>query len=158
MSDWLSPELRKAVDQLTDAQIVALVLYGEARSEPVQGVIAVGNVIRNRVRKAGWMGHDFKSVCTAKLQFSCLTPIGGAGNYKKVLQFAEKLAAKTQITNELERQCVWIATGIVGDYVVDQTKGATHYHTRNLTPRPKWAMGHVPVTQIAQHVFYNSVK
>jgi hypothetical protein len=75
-----------------------------------------------------------------------------------VLAFAEKLAGKKQITNELERQCVWIATGIVGDYVIDQTKGSTHYHTRNLNPRPAWAMGHAPVVQIAGHVFFNDVK
>ena len=158
MSDWLPLELRPLVDKLTDAQIVALVLYGEARSEPVQGIVAVGNVIRNRVRKPGWWGHDFKGVCTAKQQFSCLNPIGGAGNYKRVVAFAQKLAGGTQITNERERQCVWVAHGIVGDYAIDQTKGSTHYHVAAMQPRPAWAMGHAPVAQIAAHVFFNDVK
>lgn len=158
MSDWLQPELQKAIDALTDAQIVALVLYGEARSEPVQGIVAVGSVIRNRVRKPAWWGRDFKGVCLADHQFSCLNPIGGAGNYKKVVAFAEKLANKTQIINAQERQCVWIALGIVGDYVIDPTKASTHYHTRNLVPRPAWTKGEAPAVQISNHVFYNSVK
>lgn len=165
MSEWLAPDLRKAVDTLTDAQIVALVLYGEARSEPVQGVIAVGCVIRNRVKvdlnndkRADWWGEGYKGVCIAPWQFSALNVAGGAGNYKKVLSFAERLAAKTPITHGLERQCIWVAHGIVGDYAVDITKASKWYHTATLTPRPKWAMGHVPVVQISAHVFYSDIK
>jgi N-acetylmuramoyl-L-alanine amidase len=158
MSDWLSPELKTAIDALTEAQIVALVLYGEARSEPVQGIVAVGSVIRNRVRKPGWWGAGFSGVCLQPWQFSCLSPKGGEGNYKKVLGFAQRLAKKSQITNALERQCVWVAQGIVGDYVVDPTKASTHYHTKALHPRPEWAMGHTPVLQISAHCFYNDVK
>lgn len=156
--DWLPVDLRALVEPFTDAQIVSLVLYGEARSEPVQGIVAVGNVIRNRVRKAGWWGHDFKSVCLQKQQFSCLFPSGGEANYKRVLAFAQKLASGSQITHERERQCVWVAHGIVGDYVIDNTKASTHYITATLTPRPKWAEGQTPAVQIGAHVFYNSVK
>lgn len=156
--DWMPLELRPLVTAFTDPQMVSLILYGEARSEPVQGIVAIGCVIRNRVRKPGWWGHDFKSVCAAKLQFSCLTPNGGAGNYKRVVTFAEKLASGVQITNERERQCVWIAHGIVGDYVIDLTKGSCHYHVAAMTPRPQWAMGHVPVVQVGSHVFFNDVK
>lgn len=156
--DWLPLEMRPLVEKLTDAQTVALILYGEARSEPVQGIVAVGCVIRNRVRKPGWWGHDLKSVCVAKQQFSCLTPNGGAGNYKRVFAFAGKLAGGTQITNERERQCVWVAHGITGDFVIDVTQGSTHYHTATLQPRPNWAMGHVPVVQIGGHVFFNDVQ
>lgn len=165
MSDWLTPDLKKHVDALTDAQIVALVLYGEARSEPVQGVIAVGCVIRNRVKvdlhndkKPDWFGEGYKGVCIAPWQFSCLNTVGGAGNFKKVLAFAERLAAKTPITHALERQCVWVGYGIVADYAADPTKGSLHYHTATMTPRPKWAMGHAPAVQIASHVFYNDIK
>lgn len=156
--DWLPLEMRPLVEKLNDAQTVSLILYGEARSEPVQGIVAVGCVIRNRVRKPGWWGNDFRSVCLAKLQFSCLFPNGGAGNYKRVVTFAEKLAGGTQITNERERQCVWIAHGIIGDFVIDNVQGSTHYHTVNLTPRPAWAMGKTPVAQHGGHVFYNTVK
>lgn len=157
MSDWLQPELKAAITLLTEPQIVALVLYGESRSEPVQGIVAVGCVIRNRVRKPAWWGHDFAGVCLQPWQFSCLSPKGGAGNYKKVLSFAERMAKKTQLTNPLERQCAWVAQGIVGDYVVDVVKGATHYHTKTLTPRPEWAMGHAPIAQIGAHVFYDGM-
>lgn len=155
--DWLPAELRPFVEPASDAQIVALVLFGEARSEPVQGIIGVGCVIRNRVRKPGWWGTDFKSVCLAPKQFSCLFPAGGAANYARVLAFAKKLQDGTQITNARERQCVWIAHGIVGDYVIDATKGSTHYHTLATIPRPTWTNGHPPTVQIASHVFYANV-
>lgn len=165
MKDWLQPELRKLVAALTDAQIVALVLYGECRSESLQGVVAVGCVIRNRVKadlghdnKPDWWGEGYRGVCLKPWQFSCLNPVGGEGNYKKVLAFAERLAAKAHITNDLERQCVWVAYGVVGDYAIDVTKGSNHYHTAALTPRPKWALGHDPAFQIGRHVFYNDVK
>lgn len=165
MKDWLPPELRKLVDVLTDAQLIALVLYGEARSEPVQGIVAVGCVIQNRVdadlgndKKPDWWGEGFRGICLKAWQFSCLHPKGGEANYTKVLAFAAKLAAKTPITNALERQCVWVGYGIAGDYVIDVTKGSMNYHTATLTPRPSWAMGHTPIVQHGRHVFYNDVK
>lgn len=157
MSDWLSVDLKPFIDKCDDAQIVALVLYGEARSEPVQGIVAVGSVIRNRVRKPGWWGHDFKGVCTHDHQFSCLNPIGGKANYQRVLAFADKLANGTQIIHPRERQCVWIAHGIIGDYVIDPTKASTSYHTAALNPRPQWALGKTPAAQVGGHVFYNNV-
>jgi len=162
--DWLAPDFRVVVDQLTDPQIVALVLYGESRSEPVQGIVAVGNVIRNRVqadlgndKKPDWWGEGYRGVCLKAWQFSCLHEKGGAGNYKRVLEFAQKLASKTPITNERERQCVWVAHGITGDYALDNVKRSTHYHTAAITPRPAWALNHVPAVQIGGHVFYNDV-
>lgn len=155
--DWLPLEMRAFAEKLDPAQTVALVLYGEARSEPVQGIVAVGCVIRNRVRKPGWWGHDFKGVCLQSQQFSCLFPNGGAGNYKRVVAFAQKLASGLQITNERERQCVWVAHGIIGDFVIDVTQGSTHYMTATLVPRPEWAQGHTPVVQIGAHAFYNNV-
>lgn len=165
MSDWLPLELRPLVDKLTDAQVVALVLYGEARSEPVQGIVAVGNVIRNRVKadlgndgKPDWWGEGYRGVCLKSWQFSCLHPKGGEGNYKRVLAFAGTLASKQPITNDRERQCIWVALGITGDYALDNVKASTHYHVAALTPRPDWAMAHTPAAQVGGHVFYNTVK
>ena len=34
---------------LTDTQILLLTLWGEGRGEPIEGRVAIGSVIRNRV-------------------------------------------------------------------------------------------------------------
>ena len=40
--------------------IMAKTLYGEARGEGEEGLIAVGNVIKNRVKKKTWYGKTVK--------------------------------------------------------------------------------------------------
>jgi len=159
--DWLEPEMQKAIEALTEPQRVAVVLYGEARSESLLGLVAVGCVIRNRVKadlhgdsKPDWWGEGYSDVVTRPWQFSCLSPKGGVPNYRKVVKFARRLTDKTPITDAKEKQCIWIAHGVIGDYVIDITKGADHYHTAMLMPRPRWARGKDPVVQQGAHVFY----
>jgi len=162
--DWLAPDLRPFIEKATDVQMVALILYGEARSEPVQGIVAVGSVIRNRVntdlhndKKPDWWGEGYKGVCAQSWQFSCLHPKGGEGNYTRVRDFAERLISGQPITAANERQCIWVAHGIVGNYAIDPTKGSNHYHTATMTPRPTWAKGHTPAVQVGGHSFYATV-
>lgn len=155
---WLEPDLKAAIDAMTEPQRVALVLFGEARSEPVEGIIAVGCVIRNRVKRQSWFGHTYSEVVTKTRQFSCLHPEGGAENYRDVLSFAKRLAEKQEISSVRGRECIWIAHGLIGEYVRDTVKGSDHYHTATLQPRPKWAQSHVPVIQIGHHVFYRLEK
>jgi spore germination cell wall hydrolase CwlJ-like protein len=155
---WLSPEMSAALESMTEVQRVATVLAGEARSEPVEGIVGVANVIGNRVKARSWFGSDFSDVVTKKQQFSCLFEGGGKSNYKRVLAIAQKFADRQEITDRKVRQCVLIAHGIVGDYLEDNTKGSNHYHTVNLLPRPKWAEGVTPTKQIGGHVFYAGIK
>lgn len=156
--NWLPAEMKFLVDAVTEPQRVAACLYGEVRSEPVQGIAAVANVIRNRVNKGGWWGDTYSTVVMAPHQFSCWAPSGGEGNYKKLLSLMEQFAAKKEITDPGARECIGIAHLVMGNYLRDNTKGSFHYHVATMTPRPKWAMGHAPVTQCAKHVFYNDVK
>ena len=48
VASWIAPDLKAVLDRLTDVQILALTLFGEARSEPIEGIVGVGCVIRNR--------------------------------------------------------------------------------------------------------------
>jgi N-acetylmuramoyl-L-alanine amidase len=160
MSDFLSAELKAHLGAMSDPQVVALVLFGEARSEPLEGLVAVGTVIRNRVNAKSWFGEDYRGVCLKAWQFSCLSEAGGASNYKRLLKLAKRLATKELIADPKEKQCVWVAHGIVGDYAQDVIKGApvTHYHTIQMVPRPKWAQGVTPTKQLGNHLFYAGVK
>jgi N-acetylmuramoyl-L-alanine amidase len=154
VSDWLEPEMRGYLDAMTEPQRVALVLYGEARSEPIEGLIAVGCVIRNRVKAQTWFGKTYSEVVTKPKQFSCLFALGGKANYKRVLALAKSLANKDQIADAKAKEAIWVAHGLIGEYVRDVTQGADHYHTAAMQPRPSWAQSKVPVKQIGGHVFY----
>jgi N-acetylmuramoyl-L-alanine amidase len=158
VSDWLPPEMRAAVDPLTDVQTVTLVLYGEARSEPIQGVLAVGNVLKHRVEAKSWFGQGWKGVALKPYQFSCLFPNGGKKNFDRVLALAQKLASGEAITDQKYLTCAWTARGILGGFLPDNVKACTHYHVAAMSPRPEWAQKAVPVAQHGSHVFYAGIK
>ena len=152
--DWMPDEMRPLVEQATETQRVAATIWAEARSEPVQGIIAVANVIKNRYTHPGWWGTSPSDVVTHPQQFSCWTPQGGAGNYARLLDLMRQLVAGTPITDPGVRECIGIATLLLGNYLRDNVKGSTHYHTSTLAPRPAWAKGVTPTIQVQGLVFY----
>ena len=162
--DWLPPEMRPLVEQATEAQRLAATLWGEARSEPVQGIVAVANVVRNRVQmdlqgdgRPDWWGEGYSAVVMKPAQFSCWSPTGGARNYQRVLSLMQQFAAGHPITDPTVRECIGVAHLTIGHYLRDNTKGSTHYHAAAMTPRPKWARGLTPAVQHGNHVFYAGV-
>ncbi len=147
-------ELRVFLAPLPDEAIYGLTLFGEARGEPIEGLIGVACTIRNRVRdaKARW-GKDYRAVCLQKAQFSCWAPVGGPANHQTVLDAATVLLTHATAPPELE-QCAWVALGVSRGAVLDIVKGANHYHAISMKPRPSWAQSFVPLTQKGAHVFY----
>lgn len=146
--------MQSAVEKLNDWQTVALVLYGETRSEPIQGQVAVANVIKNRVEAKSWYGDGWKGVALKAKQFSCLFPQGGQKNYERVLALAQKLAAGESVTDPKYLACAWVARGVIGGFLPENTQQSNHYHVAAMTPRPDWAQKHTPKAQHGGHVFY----
>jgi N-acetylmuramoyl-L-alanine amidase len=151
---WLPSEMQSAVEPLTDWQVVAVCLYGEARSEPIQGIVAVANVIKHRVDAKTWYGDGWRGVVLKPWQFSMWSPKGGQKNYERVLMLAQKLAAGEAVTDPKWLQCAWTARGVIGNFLADNVKGSNHYHTVSLMPRPEWARSTTPLLQVGAHVFY----
>lgn len=153
--------MSRLLDPLTDPQILALTLYGEARGEPIEGVIAVGCVIRNRVIDARW-GTKYRQVCLAPWQFSCWRREGGEANYERVLDYAKQLLAHKVPDDPIFRQCVWVSQGVIGGWILDTVKNATHYYApAAMQPPgsvPKWAANKQPVVTRGRHVFYADVE
>ncbi len=147
-------ELKTFLAPLPDDAILGLTLYGEARGEPIEGIVAVGHVILNRAKdvKKRWPGNA-RQVCLQKSQFSCWMPEGGQANHEAVLAAAQSMLLKEPADRLLE-QCAWVALGIARFALLDNSKGSNHYHTAALHPRPAWASSFVPVTQKGGHVFY----
>ena len=146
------------IGQLSDFDTLALTLYGEARGERVEGRVAVGCVVRNRV-KAKRYGADAKAVCLAPRQFSCWLQHDAAhkANYHEVIWAARAL--RQDNLGPVLKECVWIAGGLLDDSLQDITRGSTHYITRALweSHPPKWLVGQTPKIGIGNHVFFAEV-
>ncbi|WP_174254896.1 cell wall hydrolase, partial [Acidisphaera sp. S103] len=68
---------------LDEKQYLAMTLYGEARGEAHASRVAVAWVIRNRVQIGRW-GNSYRSVVTARLQFTCWSLKADPKNYSAI--------------------------------------------------------------------------
>lgn len=133
-------------DKYEGSLLLAALIYGEARGERVEGRIAVGHVAKNRTKAPGWWGTTWKEVILKPYQFSCfLESDPNSGLLLKML------ADKDNI-EPVWRECKYLAMGIINGDLLDNTKGATHYHTLGILP--KWAKDKTPILLIGNHAFY----
>ncbi len=141
--------------KLNDKQTLALTLWGEARGEPVEGKIAVANVVRNRMKARN---QTAKEVCLAAKQFSCWN--GGDRNGQEVAMAATIMLLGGSIVPKAQlKECEWIADGILVDVVNDNIKGADHYMTLECyrLTRPSWASKMKVIATIGHHIFLKEV-
>lgn len=131
-----------------ETDVLARTLWGEARGEGLDGMIAVAGVVLNRVRIAKdhggryWWGSNVIQVCQKPYQFSCWNR--SDPNFQKLQSVDEKdlyFAAALRLARQA-----------LAGTLPDTTKGATHYHAKNASPY--WARGQAPVAEIGNHIFY----
>lgn len=134
------------METFDDITVMAGTLWGEARNQGDEGMIAVGNVIMNRVKAQTWYGHSVKTVCLKKWQFSCWNE--NDPNYKKILELDWR--------DDAFCKCLSLSYYFSKNVIDDNTNGATHYHTKSISP--KWAEGKTPCAEIGDHLFYNDIK
>jgi N-acetylmuramoyl-L-alanine amidase len=138
---------------LTDREVVAATLWGEARGDPVLGRIAVACVIRNRMARRK---QTARQVCLAHAQFSTWTPAGGEANYQAFYALVTHTASAT---DAIWLECLWIAGGILTGACRDVTRGADHYVATSILSspqRPAWIAAMACVGTVAAHTFYRS--
>jgi spore germination cell wall hydrolase CwlJ-like protein len=136
--------------QLDDARLLALLIYGEARGEPMEGRIAVASVVMNRVKIGGWFGSDIKDVILKPYQFSCFN--ANDPNLPKLAKIAKAFDAYLAKDKAL-MECYEIAKKAVKYELSDiALLGATHYKTKNC--KASWADKMVKVAIIGNHEFY----
>ncbi len=125
---------------LSDLEIFARTLWGEARGEDCIGRHMVANVIMNRVNadlghdgKPDWWGEDIKGVCLKIYQFSCWLPADP--NRIKLLTVTT--------ADPVFRECLEIAEAAIAGRLEDLTRGSTHYANVVLLTKlgtlPAWA-------------------
>lgn len=134
-----------------DVQILARTIYGEARGEynKLQGglaaLMAVGNVVMNRLQQDSWYGATVQEVCQKPWQFSCWN----------IRDANFKLLQPEIIMDPNFSICLEVAERIISGQWPDLTAGADHYHTVTMPIIPRWAEGIKPKRQIGQHLFYD---
>lgn len=129
----------------TTIDIMARTIWGEARGEGYNGMLAVANVINNRAKLGGWWGTNIVSVALAKYQFSAWNL--NDTNLDKLLS--------VDISNPQFKTAVEIASGVINGELDDNTNGATHYHT--MAVNPKWKNPDKEVARIGGHIFYRGI-
>lgn len=147
---------------ITDPVALIATLYGEARAEPIEGLIAVGCVIRNRVyadlgldQKPDWWGESFVECCLKPWQFSCWWEDNS--NTRSVYALAEGLLLDRPIGDRnLIAELRWIAVGLIENQLRDHTQQADHYCTTALlkSKPPAWTKNQRPVAVIGHHSFF----
>jgi N-acetylmuramoyl-L-alanine amidase len=88
-------------------------------------------------RRVTWENH---------WQFSCWNQ--GDPNRAKILALDEN--------DPRLRACLRVARRALAGEIEDATGGATHYHTRGMTP--PWARNREPSAEIGRHLFYNDIE
>lgn len=140
-----------AIDKLTEVEILALTIYGEARGESLDGKAAVANVIINRsvARQL-----SIKKVCLQPKQFSCWNE--DDANYEQLVRLAEKITTTFHIDVPVFYECQWIGQGVHLSKIRDLTRGATHYLTKDAYEKRSqnhWSNKLPVICVIGNHVF-----
>jgi len=103
--------------------------------------------ILNRVRARSRYGNTIEYVCRYPAQFSCWNP----GDINRPMM--EKLDFEK---DDLFRSCLAITAAVIFGLVKDPTSGATHFHVKDMDPKPFWAKNE-PVAKIGNHLFFKGV-
>jgi spore germination cell wall hydrolase CwlJ-like protein len=121
---------------------MALNIYHEARGEPLQGKIAVGHVVLNRVAANQWPGK----ICAVIQQ--------GGHKRRYRCQFSWWCDGRPDAPNDVAawRESLLVALMIRRGATDDPTKGALWYHADSVAPY--WSKIFTPRRKIGRHIFY----
>mgnify|MGYP001002254112 CR=1 FL=1 len=144
---------------------VGLTMFGEARGDSrvdgssLEERVAVGCVIRNRLKTPGRFGDSYQTVCLKRKQFSCWNE--NDPNSALLWTHARNIAAALKVDDPLLQETLFLANGIVSNILRDITNGATSYYApRSMVPPgrvPDWAIGHEPCARIGTQLFFKGV-
>lgn len=140
----LKPAPGLTLEQQPEAVLLRCLMWGEARSEPARGRLAVLWVAHNRAMKRD---STLKAEILRPLQFSCFN--SNDPNRAKLLNAHSIDPAGWAAAD---------AIAILYQYgnTTDPTEGATHYYVAKMKNPPEWGRGHKDwdeTVEIGAHVF-----
>ena len=127
---------------------IAMAIYFEARSEPLDGQVAVANTIMNRVASPrfpdtpcdvvqqgrSWNGHMLRDQC----------------------HFSYYCDGKPEVIADEGAYTLALSIAVNWANLVDITSGATYYHRDDVNPY--WADNLNVSRKIGRHIFYNQTR
>jgi N-acetylmuramoyl-L-alanine amidase len=131
-----------------------MTIWAESRAELIEGEVAVGCIIRNRVLRPKRFGDTWKKVVHAHderniYQFSCWWPRDGQKNYDMLMSYCE---AALKGERPWPGQQMWVAEGIISGAIEDRIGGADHYFADYIA-EPRWWKNVIETCQIGVHRF-----
>jgi len=145
--------LQDTFGKLTDTELMALTIYGEARGESREGKIAVGSVILERVDHRQWDGNTIHEVCLMPYQFSCFLP--NDPNFPLLKKIADNWDAQVMRSQILSECCIYAFGLINGDIPRTKTIADAHATQYKTTAcEASWADKMKHITTIGDHEFY----
>lgn len=132
------------------ATLLALTMWGEARSHGPQGMRAIGHVILNRMDSDRDFGGTVKDVVMKRKAFSCWNP---SDPNREAMREIKELP-KNSLDYKRWMEAKKLAVMLLAHQLKDTTNGSLFYHTDGVDPA--WAQGIKPVAQIANHYFYRN--
>lgn len=112
---------------------LALNIYYEANTEPIEGKYAVAHVTLNRVNNKYYPDN----ICEVVYQ---------------PYQFSWTLSPQKRPEGEGWKEAKRIAKVVLKGWSPDLSNGATHYH--NHTVKPHWSFKYKKVHKVGNHTFY----
>lgn len=131
----------------SELELLAGLIFGEARGESWLGKVAVAQVVRNRVNKPGFWnwGCNWREVMLMPKQFSCFNE--NDPNLERIIR------TKNRRKHDFTWQECWsIAELVYLDRIKDRLNGATHYCSVDVSP--SWIDGVKYLGTIGKHNFY----
>ncbi len=141
---WANRPLPASVVTAKEQRCLAEAVYFEARGEPVDGQVAVAQVVLNRVRnpaypeticKVVYQNRHMRNRC--QFSFAC-DGIRDRISEKPEWEVAQKVARET----------------VSGQRYLEKVGASTHYHATYVNPR--WARFMKRLDKIGQHIFYKT--
>lgn len=139
-------KLLKVIEN-TEIWILSILLHQEAGIDTYEGKVAVGCVVRNRVKLGitntklqHQFGFNWLGVMTKPNQFSCFN------------KGINSLSLTGQLNSTVLRDCFQIASKIYYNELTDITFGADHYYN-HLLCNPEWAEYALTSRIIGKHTF-----
>ena len=143
--------LLKNLYSFSESTLLALTLVGETFNQAIEGQIAVGNVIKNRVKywRKSYQDIILQQNDSGIFQFTCWMDKG-----EWLFNIWKGVSILNEYEREVLRQIFYVAEGVCGNRILSNVKRSDHYHTNWI--RPWWGMKMKKIVTIGEHTFLES--
>jgi len=137
------------LEKADDLSLLTALVYGEARSQKIDGKIAVAFCAKHRKDDPKRWPDTWAGVILQPKQFSCFNE--DDKNFDGVLRALDTYQSAHDIA---WRECKAAAFLVLHGWHRDNIYGCNHYHAIWMNRVPYWASDRVPLITIGEHRFY----